>query len=344
MRVLMLSRFQYSRTMNHIFSLAAALNRQGITAAVIITGCPEAYRDPLRRYHRLFPVFAESQPAEIARLARRYRPELLHLHALPSGDTLPRLLRSLPIPWGITLHERWDPAEGFAALPAPSFLITSHPAATGVPESLRPRTYFIPEGIDLEEYHPLEKRGFKVTLILDQVNAEEETSAALLKAAALADIEVELISPRPLPLLKGRFHGWPLGFPAPLGESQIVIGRRRALLEGMACGNAVLIAGRGYGGIFKPQQHPASLPFPDLSGEMDEPACYRSIFFDLSTLLKERSLLRSLQQQSRKFVRENCNLRLTAEQTGRLYREIVRRQNRGPAPRELGATAAFDLK
>ena len=323
LRVMMISHFRQSRMMNHIFSLAAELNRQGYETAVVVAGCPAAYRDLLRRYHRLFPCFAEDAPGEILKLLRYYRPQLLHLHALPPGDTLARLLHACPVPWGLTAHDRSLPAGPFAASPGPSFVIMPHPAAAALPAALQEKTCFIPEGIDLEEYRPLEKEGFKAAFILEQDNPENEAGAVLLKAAALADIEVELISPRPLPLLKGRFHGWPLECSAVLGRSRIVVGRRRGLLEGMACGNAALIMGRGYGGIFTPQQHRAALPFPDLSGERAEAPCYRSIFFDLAALLKDRPLLQSLQEQGRKFIRENCDLRLVAERTGRLYNRIV---------------------
>ena len=323
MRVMMVSSFRHSRMMNHMLSLAAELNRQGIEAVAVISGCPDAYRDPLRRYQRLFPCFAENSAEEILRLLRYYRPEILHLHAFPPGELLLRLLRDRPVPWGLTSHDQTLPPGVAAALPEPSFIIKPHPAAAALPAALQSKACFIPEGIELELYRPLEKEGFKAAFILEQGNSDSEAGTALLKAAALADIEVELISPRPLPLLKGRYYGWPLECSDILARSQIVVARRRGLLEGMACGNAALIMGRGYGGIFTPQQQKASLPFPDLSGEAGEAPCYRSIFFDLTALLKEPPLLRSLQEQGRKFIRENCDLRLVAERTGRLYRRFA---------------------
>lgn len=321
----MLSRFGYRRSLNHLLSLAAELNRQDLKTVVVIIDCPAAYRDPLRRYQQYFPCFTENRPEEILRLARYFRIKLLHLHDLSLINTAQRLLRSWPIPCGITLHDQPPPAANLSLLPGLSFLITPHPAAGRIPARLRQKTFFIPEGIDLQAYRPLEKEGFKIAFILEEGGTTGEGSAALLKAAALADLELELICPRPLPLLKGYFYGWPIDCSAVLGKSQIVIGRRRGLLEGMACGNAALIMGRSYRGIFNPRQHPATLSFPDLSGEEDEPPCYRSIFFDLSTLLKDRPLLESRQRQNRQFIRENCDLRLIAEQTGRLYHRIAGR-------------------
>lgn len=319
---MMISRFRCSGVMSHLLSLTAELNRLGSEAVVVITDCPAPYREQLRRYQRYFPCFTENRPEEILSLARYYRPELLHLHALPSGGTLARLFHLLPLPWGLTLHDQPFPSAKIALLPAPSFVILPHPAAA-LPAALQQNAYFIPEGIDLQRSRLSEKKGFKVALILDEENGADEGSAALLKAAALADLEVELISPRPLPLLRGNYHGRPLDCAEVLLKTQITVGHGRALLEGMAWGNAALIFGRSYGGLFDPRGYPARL-FPNLLGEGDEPPCYRSIFFDLSTLLKNRPLLESLQQQGRRFVRESCDLRLITEQTSRLYNLAAR--------------------
>ncbi len=179
--------------------------------------------------------------------------------------------------------------------------------------------------MDLDACRPAAREGFKIAFIGEESGYTREGATALLEAAGLADIEVQLICPEPLPLLRGRYYGWPLNSAAVLPESQVVVGRRRGLLEGMACENAALIMGRSYQGLFDPSAYPAALPFPDLSGEGAEPPCYRSIFYDLSALLKDRSQLQLLQQQGRKFVRENCDLRLITERTRHLYRQVIGR-------------------
>ncbi|MGB4682314.1 MAG: glycosyltransferase family 4 protein [Dethiobacteria bacterium] len=323
MRVLMLSRFHYSGVMSHILSLAAGLSRMGVKAVVIITDCPSAYQEQLRRRQQYFPCFAESRPENILRLARHYRFDLLHLHDPSLAKMAQRLLHALRIPCVVTLHGELGPAVNLSLLPGLSYVITPYPAARGIPPGLHQKLVFIPEGVDLETYRPAPKEGFKVTFIGEKGGFTEEGATALLKAAGLADLELELICPQPLPLLKGRFHGWQLNSSHVLSGSQVVVGRFRGLLEGMACGNAALIMGRSYRGMFNPSQYSPGLPFPEISGEGEEPPCYRSIFFDLSSLLKDRGLLESMQQQGRKFVQENCNLRLVAEQTFRLYRHAA---------------------
>lgn len=319
----MLSRFRYSGVMGHIFSLAAGLNRQDVKAVVVITDCPSGYLEQLRRYQQQFPCFAENRPEEILRLARHYRFDLLHLHDLSLAGTAQRLLRSLRIPCGITLHEKLNPPVNLASLQSLSFLITPYPAATGIPAWIRQKPVFIPEGVDLETYRPARKEGFKITFIGEKGGFTGEGAMALLKAAGLAGLEMELICPEPLPLLKGHYYGWQSNSAAVLSGSQVVVGRFRGLLEGMSCGNAALIMGQSYRGMFDPSSYPEALSFPDLSGEGVDPPCYRTIFFDLSTLLKDRPLLESLQQQGRKFIRENCDLRLIAEHTHRLYRQVA---------------------
>lgn len=319
----MLTRFRYSRVMGHLFSLAAELNRQGVKTVVNIVDCPAPYLELLPRYWQFFPCIAESRPGEILRLARSYRIDLLHLHDLSLISMAQKLLHALRIPCGLTLHGELPPAANLSMLPGLSFLITSSPAASRLPAALRQKLYFIPEGIELEAYQPGPKEGFRITFIGEEGGFTSEGALEMLKAAGLADLELELVCPEPLPLLKGHFHGWLLDCATVLKGSQVVIGQNRGLLEGMACGNAALIMGRSYRGIFNPAPEPAAALFPDLSGKGNDPPCYRSIFYDLSALLKDRARLESLQQQSRKFVRENCDLRLIAEQTHRLYRQAA---------------------
>lgn len=308
--------------MSHLFSLAAGLNRLGAEAVAVITHCPPHYLDQIRHYQQFFPCFAESRPENIIKLARRHRFDLLHLHDLSLAGMTEKLLRTLRIPCGATLHEIPGYSVNPALLQKLSFLITPHPQA-GIPAWPGRKAVFIPEGVDLDMYRPAEKKGFKITFIGEEYGFTPEGAAALLKAAGLADVEVELLSPEPLPLLKGHYYGWLLNSAPVLARSQVVVGRLRGLLEGMACGNTALILGQSYRGMFEPASCPAGFPFPDLSGAGNETPCYRTIFFHLAALLKDRPLLQSLQQQSRKFIRENCDLRLTAERTYQLYRQVT---------------------
>ncbi|HHX87444.1 MAG TPA: hypothetical protein GX693_04595, partial [Firmicutes bacterium] len=106
-----------------------------------------------------------------------------------------------------------------------------------------------------------------------------------------------------------------------LAQSQVIVGQQRALLEGMACGNAALVLGLSYRGILDPATLPPP-PLADLSGAGDEEPCYRTIFYDLSRLGKERPYLTRLQNRGRQLVRENYDLRLIAERTSDIYSQV----------------------
>lgn len=102
----------------------------------------------------------------------------------------------------------------------------------------------------------------------------------------------------------------------------MVLGRRRSLLEGMACGNAAIILGYGFGGLVEAGLLPAAA-YPDLNVAGDGKPCYRDIFYVLSRLLKNRPCLSDLQRWGRNYIAENYDLRISAELTIKLYRSSV---------------------
>ncbi len=320
MRILMLVRFSCSGGTNHVLSLAGELNRQGIDAIVGMTDCPEPLRTLYSAYCRNRITFiSENNEAEISRLIRRERTNLIHLHS-PALLPLARgLSKRHSLLWGISVHSEALPAAQAQqyALEQAAFIIAGDPAvyrkitASGLPAR------YIPEGIDLEQFQPAPKGAFKITYIAESGGYNENSYMALLKAAALADLTVEIISPERFPQSSGRYHGWPPSTAPLLGESQIVAGRRRGLLEGMACDNAALILGHSYHGVLEPGALCSA--YPDLSGDGGEEPCYRDIFYDLSRLLKNRPYLTTLQQWGRRYTQEHCDLKQSARLTARLY-------------------------
>lgn len=315
----MLDRFSYRGSLGHVFSLAGALNRQGFKSVIAATECPAPERERCRKYCRQkAPFFAEDRIEQIAKIARHYQVNLIHVHALPLLPLALQLSRQLRIPYGITVHEPPPASANAAPFAQASFISITNPALQAqLPRLKRPAT-FIPEAVDLDEYKPQPKNDFTIAFIGDAGNYTGDGYMALVKAAGIADLSLEVICPEPVPLVKGRYHGWTPDRAEVLGRTQVVVGSKRGLIEGMACGNAALLMGRSYYGIVQPQSFAAGL-FPDLSGGGAIEPCYRSIFNDLSQLLKDRPFLTTLQHWGRKFTRENCDLRLAAEATARLY-------------------------
>ncbi len=319
MRVLIIDRFDYSCRSGHALSLARELNRQGIRTTVAMTNMPVgAYREYSNYYRGDFELLAPQNSAEIYRAARKLNLSLIHLHCsslLPLGIGL---REELGRPFGLTGQGEMGQKE-LPLLRQAAFVTASNGAALAAIKPLYPRAIFLQEGIDLQEFQPAPRRdGFPVTLIAAQGEYSGESYHALFKAVTIAGMDLQIICLQPLPAESGRFYGWPPGRAQILAGSPVVAGSRRALLEGMACGNGALLLGQGYGGILEP----AALPQPvqtDLSATTGGDPCYRDIFYDLSRLWKDRPYLTRLQEQGRQLVRENYDLRLITERLADIY-------------------------
>lgn len=322
MRVLIIDRFRYSCRTGHTLSLCRELNRQGIPAAVVLTDMPEqAYREYSRYYLKNPVLLAPQSFAEIHRLARTLKVSLVHLHCPGLLPLATRLADTLGLPFGLSVQGAMAKKQ-VPLLHRAAFVIASDVAALTALRPACPQTVFLPEGIDLQELQPAPcKNKFTVTFIGNQGEYTREGYLALLKAVTITGMPLQIICLQAPPVNAGQFHGWPPGRAHILAKSQVVIGQQRALLEGMACGNAALILGLSYRGILDPSTLPPP-PLADLSGSGDQEPCYRSIFYDLSRLWKDRPYLARLQTRGRQLVRENYDLRLIAERTAGIYSRV----------------------
>lgn len=323
MRILILTRFSCSGSSGHVLSLAGELKRQGVHTVVGMTDCPA----PLSKQYAVYcrnrvPFIAENNEAEIGRIIRQERITLLHLHTPALLPLARRLSKRYSLPWGISIHSEALPAAlaQQAALTQAAFIAVSDPAVYRQVAASGLRASYIPEGIDLQQFQPAPRNDFKITYIAETGGYDENSYLALLKAAGLADLPVEIISPERFPQVSGRFHGWPPSTATLLQGSQVVAGRQRGLLEGMACGNAALILGHSYRSILEPDA--VRTVYPNLSGEGAVEPCYRDIFYDLSRMLKNRPYLTALQQWGRQFTLEHCDLRLSARLVAKLYGRV----------------------
>lgn len=323
MRVLMLTRFSYTGSTGHVLSLAAMLNRQEIKTAVVMTDCPAQIRQRYQQYCLgKFPLITENREMEIERALRRHRADLIHVHAPALVPMTRTLAYNHRLPWGISIYTVLLPAQQ-NTLSQAAFMITGDPVACRKLNAMGYPASFIPEGIDLDQFKPVEKQGFRITFTGESGGYTEDSLMAVQKAAALADLPVEIICPEQPPRMQGgRFHGWLPSGASVLATSQVVLGRRRSLLEGMACGNAAIILGYGFGGLVEAGSLPAAT-YPDLNIAGDGKPCYRDIFYALSRLLKNRSYLSDLQRWGRNYIAENYDLRISAELTAKLYRSVT---------------------
>lgn len=328
MKVMLLDRFSYSGRFNHVLSLAGELNRQGQPASVLATDLPEQAKK-LYRDHFLQAVATVNQDFthNLYMAIRSGDISLIHLHSLQLLPQVIQLLPKLKVKLVVTVHEG-EALSYLQQLPQEASLLTTSPGLLPYLKRTRSDTAFVADGINLEQYRPAAKDGFKVVFIGEQGGFTRESYKLLLKAIGLTSMSLEIICPERPQVITGRYHGWLPDSSPILSGSQLIIGRGRALLEGMACGNAVLVMGQSYRGILSPQDClPSGLP--DLSGAGSKVDCYRTIYYDLSRLWKDRVYLRRLQDWGRKLVRENYDLRLAAEEVAFAYQSALsRKKNR----------------
>lgn len=301
-------------------SLAGQLNRQGTKTVVVLTDCPPGLIKEYANYSgKKVPLYAENMEAEIINIVRYYDIDLIHLHTISLMPLTLRLAGYFRIPFGITLHERAPLQNYRTGLSRSAFTLTPNPVLFHGLKEMGLPVVFVPDGIDLECYRPAPKNAFTITFIGDKGLFNDNSYLALQKAAVIAGVPLDIICYEKLQIVKGTYHGWHPGRNRLLERSQVAVGSRRSLLEGLACGNAALILSKKYYGIME-ENSPCYSPYPDPTLQKGLEACYKDILLDLTRLLKDRTGLVKLQQWGRKYVREYHDLRLTAEMTERIYR------------------------
>lgn len=319
----MIDRFRYGCQTGHTLNLARELNRQGIPAKVMLVGMPKHfYREYKGYYPNNMIVPAPSNFKKIKRLVRAFQATLFHFHCPTLLPLAARLTETPGLPFGLTIGEATAPCHP-SFMHRASFIIATERTAYATLKSAYPRSYFLPEGIDLLGFRPApHKNKLIVTFIGEQGKYTLEGYRALLKAIAITGTSLEIVCSQSPPIDVGHFNGW-CGPPARahiLAKSQVLIGRGQALLEGMACGNALLFLNHDYRGILVPSWRPAVVTKP--CTERGRKPCYRDIFYDLSRLIKDRPYLKRLQEQGRQFVRENHDLRVITEKTANIYSKL----------------------
>lgn len=307
-----------------MLGLAGELHRQGLKPVVVLTECPPQSAKSCQELYREIPILTENRPEVILNIARRRQVNIVHVHSLALLPLALPLAGRLNAPFGITLYESNFPKTSTEMIKKASFVIKTRQNPGPETAVNHNNTVFIPEGVDLTGFKPEKKEGFSVTFITDSGYHGDNSCLALLKAAGLGNFFVNIAGSEYYPTVNGKYHQWQPHYDTLLSSSHVVVGRERALLEGMACGNAALIMGKSYHGILQPQNFSAA-GLPDLSGGGTIEPCYRNIFNDLAELWKDRDYLETLQYRGRKYVRENHDLRLTAEATVRLYQKTLQK-------------------
>ena len=203
----MLDRFSYASRLNHVFSLAEELKWQGIPTAVVVTDCPPRDRAILQRcYQRRVPFYTNLTQEGILDIARRSQASLVHVHSLHLLSLAHKIARQLQIPYGITVHEKASYNQYLPLFQQADFIITPAPSLWSLLNVNNLTAVYLPEGVNLEEFQPPPVKGeLKAAYIAEKDGYTRSGYQALLKAAAMADLHLEVVCPEKIVPLRGQY-------------------------------------------------------------------------------------------------------------------------------------------
>lgn len=326
--VLHLNRFFYSGQTTHVFSLVREQQKQGINAVLVMDGYPSLqamvqYKDTMNELGA-----AIIKPEDSTALMRQIQGKKIHMIHAHSSLTYPlaaSLAATLRIPFLVTCHrlglnrEQYSPFFHNAR-----FIICISPRIADTVREFAHKVYIIPNGVDLNEFTPATKgEPVKIALIARIDHTKQKGYNQFCNAADLLEGVKFYVAANKNPDSKtAEYLGWTNRVAPLLSQTDIVVGTGRAILEGMAAGNAAMILGQTYQGILTPEKT-GKQPFLDVSGLSGSDPCYRDIFHDLTKLLENRKYLLQLQKFGRQLVMKDFNNKAHTKRILELYRKIL---------------------
>lgn len=329
LRVLHFNRFSHSGQTTHVFALVDEQQRQGLAAKLIMESYPayqalEMYRQTIARLGAV--IISPKDQAALSRQITDNRWQLIHAHSSLTFPTAAALAQKLGVPFVVTCHGLGlNQQEHRPFLQQASAVICISPRVAHSLREFADKVRVVPNGVDLAEFVPGEKgEPLKIALVSRVDGTKTKGFLQFCKAVELfEDLEFYVAGNKKPPGSKACYLGWTNEIAPLLARTDILAGTGRAVIEGLAAGNAVLVLGRNYQGIVTPEK--ARQKHLDLSGLAGSEPCYRTIFFDLGLLIQNRAALRSLQRFGRELAeREFDNRQLTKKITG-IYRQVLER-------------------
>jgi glycosyltransferase involved in cell wall biosynthesis len=329
LRVLHFNRFSHSGQTTHVFALVDEQQRQGLSASLIMESYPayqalEMYRQTIARLGAV--IISPSNQAALSRENTDNQWQLIHAHSSLTFPTAAALAQKLQIPLVVTCHGLGlNQQEQRPYLQKASAVICISQRVAYSLREFADKIRVVPNGVDLQEYMPGEKgEPLKIALVSRVDGAKTKGFLQFCKAVdLLEDVEFYVAGNKKPPGNKARYLGWTNEIAPLLVRTDILAGTGRACLEGLAAGNAVLVLGRNYQGILTPEK--ARQKHPDLSGLAGSEPCYRTIFFDLASLMQNRAALRSLQTFGRELAEREFDNRLLTKKITGIYRQVLER-------------------
>ncbi len=329
MKVLHLNRFFYSGQTTHVFSLVKEQQKQGHLAHLAIEGYPalralETYRDTIEKLNAT--MLRPGDENNLKRLIEQYKFNLIHAHSSLTFPVALKLSREYKIPFVVTCHGLGlNKEENRPYLNEAGVLFCISRRVANSLHEFSDKIRVIANGVDLDEYKPAKKCDPVKIALVSRVDAWKQYGFdQLCKAVDLLEgVKFIVASNKPPISTTAKYIGWTDNISSLLAQTDIVAGTGRAIIEGLATGNAAIILGRTYQGILTPDkmENQQDLDFSGLSGSVP---CYKTIFFDLAKLTQNPIYLQKLQEQGRRLAEKHFDNKVICKQIIKTYTEVLK--------------------
>lgn len=304
MKILHLNRFSYSGQTTHVFSLVQEQQRQGHLSHLALEGYPtlaalNVYRKTIERLG--VTVIRPGDKKTLSRMIQKHKYDIIHAHSSLTFPMAHRLCREFGIPYVVTCHGLGLNKEEYKAFfHDAGALFCISPRVEQSMHDYADKVLPVVNGVDLELFKPeIKAEPVKVALV-SRIDAwKQEGYHHFCKAADLLEgVEFYIASNKPPLSPRAVFLGWTDDVAELLAKTDIVVGTGRAIVEGLASGNAALVLGRTYQGLVTSEKMKEE-DYLDFSGLFGSDPCYKDIFFEMARLARDIPCLRKLQEAGR---------------------------------------------
>lgn len=329
MRVLWLTKFDYSGNTEAVIMWARGLLLRGVKIHLVLTGIPSSllgvYEDYLGKNRLKNSLNIGSQQVQNLLYYRGY--DLLHVYHTDLYALAANLCSSLKIPWLASCFNGINHNSSPHLTKASYFTCCSSASLQAANNLFHPyrkkNLLLIPFGVSINPgtFFPLEHLD-----ILYAGSLEQNQTASF---QALSEVVQEnnfcslgVMSEQRPSGFKGTFHQWDPDLTGIFNKYNIIAGAGFRLLQGISMGKIALILDENYGGFFSP--HSTVQVHDFRSGEQQEKKEIRKLVRrDLQTLLENLPDTKKLQQENWSYAMENHNMEIIGEKIILLYSHII---------------------
>ena len=328
LKILHLNRFFYSGQTTHAFSLVREQQKQGFDARLIMDGNPSyqalaLYKETLTELGAIVVKPGDLQGC--LNYLGPWQPQIIHAHSPLTFPLAMALTKKYHAALVITCHGLGiNRRETEACLHEAKAIICISVRVANSMRQFRDKVHIIPNGVDLNEFKPGKKSEPLKIAYVGRVDAGKQKGYNHFCKAVdlLAGVEFYVASDKNPASKTARYLGWTNEVADLLAQTDIMAGTGRAIIEGLACGNAVIILGRNCQGILTPEKA-AKEEFLDLSGLAGNEPCYKNIFYDLAKLTQNKLYLEQLQAFGRELAVKTYDNTVLTQRIIQIYQNVI---------------------